>query len=124
MPFEPPGSCSFATRRSGPLALWRQQSAELIGGIAMKNARRIAGCSRFPRAAISFGPREQEVLDWMAEGKSYTDIGDILGMRHDTVKSHAKSILRKIGVVDRSRAAVLAAAWGLTFPDLSTHPGR
>ncbi len=82
LPFEPPGSCSFASRRSAPLPPWRQQAAQLVGAHAMKNVRRTAGWTRFPRALISFGPREQEVLDWMAEGKSYTDLATILNMRH------------------------------------------
>jgi DNA-binding NarL/FixJ family response regulator len=39
---------------------------------------------------------------------SNKDIGDVLDISHETVKEHVQHILRKIGVRDRTQAAVWA----------------
>lgn len=48
--------------------------------------------------------REREVIVWVGEGKSNREIGAILGISHNTVKNHLKSVFRKIGVTARSQA--------------------
>jgi len=53
-------------------------------------------------------PREGEVLLWIAQGKSNSDIGIILGMSEKTVKQHAGSIFQKLGVEGRSAASLEA----------------
>lgn len=92
---------------------------------AIQNARRIHGWTRFP-VQIHFSPREEEVLEWIAMGKSNTDIATILGVGLETVKSYVKAILQKLGAVDRTRAAVLAAQWGIVLvdPPGSSHEGQ
>jgi len=123
IPFEPSGSCTFALRRPGPIAEWRRQAAELIGMTAIRTARRIHGWHRFP-PQTHFSRREQEVLEWLAAGKSNTDIATILGVSIETVKTYVKAILDKLGAVDRTRAAVLAARWGLVEVDPSIPPAE
>jgi DNA-binding CsgD family transcriptional regulator len=49
--------------------------------------------------------REEEVLHWIAEGKSNWDIGRILGCAEETVKKHVQHIFRKLGVETRTAAA-------------------
>lgn len=118
IPFEPSGSCSFALRKPGPIAEWRRQAAELIGMTAIRTVRRIHGWTRFP-PPVHFSPREQEVLEWLAAGKSNTDIATIMGIGVETVKTYVKAILDKLGAADRTRAAVLAARWGIVLADPS-----
>jgi len=48
--------------------------------------------------------RETEVLTWVAEGKSNSDIGMILGIKSATVKKHLEHIFQKIGVETRTSA--------------------
>ena len=48
--------------------------------------------------------REWEVLDLMCEGQSTDDIADGLVLSAETVRSHVKSILRKLGVRSRRDA--------------------
>jgi DNA-binding NarL/FixJ family response regulator len=62
-------------------------------------------------------PREAEVLVWMAQGKSNSDIATILGNSEGTVKIHANRIFEKLGV-DNRHAATLRALELLSSPRL------
>jgi NarL family two-component system response regulator LiaR len=49
-------------------------------------------------------PREWEVLDLLCEGRSTHDIADTLILSFETVRSHIKNLLRKLGVNSRQQA--------------------
>jgi DNA-binding CsgD family transcriptional regulator len=51
-------------------------------------------------------PREQQVAEWIGEGKSNEEIAIILGISAHTVKNHLERIFRKLGVENRCAAAV------------------
>ena len=53
-------------------------------------------------------PREREVLTGIAEGRSNREIARSLGVSEKTVKAHVSSVLAKLGVQDRTQAAVYA----------------
>ena len=53
--------------------------------------------------------REWEVLDLICEGRSNDEIADEFVLSAETVKSHVKSVLRKLGVHSRQEAVVVAA---------------
>lgn len=53
--------------------------------------------------------REIEVLRWVADGATNTEISEILNISPHTVKSHVIHIFNKLGVNDRTQAAVWAA---------------
>ena len=57
-------------------------------------------------AAVDLSPREQEVADWVGQGKSNEEIAIILGISAHTVKNHLDKIFRKLGVENRYAAAV------------------
>lgn len=57
--------------------------------------------------------RESEVLRQMAFGLSNKEIAKALQIGYETVKEHVQHILRKIGVSDRTQAAVWAVRNGL-----------
>lgn len=67
------------------------------------------------RAAIDGGlkdrlhvsDREAQVLTWIAQGKSNRDIGEILGLSPRTINKHLERIFKKIGVENRTSAAVM-----------------
>ena len=67
-----------------------------------------------PRPLLS--ARENEVIHWVARGKSNSVIGDILGCSAHTVDTHLRRIFAKLDVSDRISAAVRAVALGLTSP--------
>lgn len=53
-------------------------------------------------------PREREVLAQIAEGRSNREIARLLHMSEKTVKTHVSSVLAKLGVADRTQAALYA----------------
>jgi DNA-binding NarL/FixJ family response regulator len=57
--------------------------------------------------------RELEVLRQLAAGKSNKEIGGALNLAEGTVKNHLSNIFGKLGVFDRTQAALLARERGL-----------
>ncbi len=57
--------------------------------------------------------REIQVLRLVAEGATNTEISDTLSISHHTVKSHVVNIFNKLGVNDRTQAAVWAIRHGV-----------
>jgi DNA-binding NarL/FixJ family response regulator len=57
--------------------------------------------------------REVEVLCLIAKGSSNADIADRLSLSDGTVRNHVSAILSKLGVSDRTQAAVIAIQHGL-----------
>jgi DNA-binding NarL/FixJ family response regulator len=54
--------------------------------------------------------RESDVLDLIGEGQSNKSIARSLGLSEGTVKGYVSQILGKLGVADRTQAALIAAA--------------
>ena len=52
--------------------------------------------------------REREVLVQIADGRSNREIARLLRVSEKTVKTHVSSVLAKLGVADRTQAALLA----------------
>ncbi|HZZ55808.1 MAG TPA: response regulator transcription factor, partial [Trebonia sp.] len=52
--------------------------------------------------------REREVLAGIADGKSNREIARLLRVSEKTVKAHVSAVLAKLGVQDRTQAAVYA----------------
>jgi len=57
--------------------------------------------------------REEEVLRALAGGMSNKEIGNALHLAEGTVKNHVSNILGKLGVLDRTQAALKARDLGL-----------
>ena len=68
---------------------------------------------------FSLSNRELEVLKLVASGKSNFQISKELYISLATTKTHIRSILGKLGVVDRTQAAIKAIKFGIE-PDMSS----
>jgi len=61
----------------------------------------------FPSAAeAALTPREREVLQWAAAGKTNVEIGAILDMSPRTVEKHFEHVFEKLGVETRMAAVM------------------
>ena len=79
--------------------------------------RRVTGALATPRLAanveVPLTQRESEVLRQLALGLTNKEIAQALHISYETVKEHVQHILRKVGVTDRTQAAVWAVRKGL-----------
>lgn len=82
------------------------------------------------RPSSSLTQRETDILALLAEGKSNRDISRALYLSEKTVKAHLAAIFRKLGVTNRTQAAMAAVGMGIgpTAQALGTvvglHSGR
>ncbi len=79
--------------------------------------RRVTGALATPRlnadVEVPLTQRESEVLRQLALGLTNKEIAAALHISYETVKEHVQHILRKVGVSDRTQAAVWAVRKGL-----------
>jgi two-component system nitrate/nitrite response regulator NarL len=69
---------------------------------------------------MRLSPQELRILHRLAEGQSNKTIARDIGAAESTVKVHVKSILRKIGVNNRTQAAVWARNRGIASSEASS----
>jgi len=72
------------------------------------------GAPATPTVALT--PREAEVLGLVRQGLANKQIARRLGISERTVKAHLTSTFQRIGVVDRTQAALWAERNGITPP--------
>jgi DNA-binding NarL/FixJ family response regulator len=82
-------------------SIWRREELRRVTGALA--TMRIGMESEIPLTM-----REGEVLKQLANGLTNKEIALSLGISYETVKEHVQHILRKIGVSDRTQAAVWA----------------
>jgi DNA-binding NarL/FixJ family response regulator len=64
-------------------------------------------------AGLAITQRRLEILTWVGEGKSATDIGEILGISHRTVEHHVEKVCNTLGVRTRVQAVLKVRDLGL-----------
>jgi DNA-binding NarL/FixJ family response regulator len=93
------------------------EPSELIGGIRSATrgesplspkAARALLTARAEGERADLSPREREVLRCVAEGKPNKLIARELGISEKTVKTHLTRVFQRIGVTDRTQAALWA----------------
>jgi DNA-binding NarL/FixJ family response regulator len=68
--------------------------------------------------------REMEVLHMLASPRTYRQIAADLSLSEETVRSHVKSVLRKLKQPDRARAVSVARAAGILAKPEADIPPR
>ncbi|MEU0466198.1 response regulator transcription factor [Amycolatopsis sp. NPDC006131] len=82
-------------------------------------ARQSASAAAVRRAQMPLSRREYQVLQLVAEGLENAGIAKVLYLSVETVRTHVKSILRKLSARDRTHAVTIAFRAGIlvTQPD-------
>jgi DNA-binding NarL/FixJ family response regulator len=112
-----------ASRREVVLAVRQVLTGEspLDPKLSAQLIRRMAGQTPAKERPAARGddltPRELEVLRLVAEGKTNAEIGQTLFVSVGTVKVHVERIIDKLGVSDRTQAAVRAVELGYLKAD-------
>jgi len=83
----------------------------LAGRVAL-SASRIERGEFWPGAALGLSRRESEVLELMVNGQTNRAIAARLMLGEETIKTHVRSIYRKLGVNDRAQAVAVALREG------------
>ena len=65
------------------------------------------------RSEFSLTQRENDILGLLSEGRSNRDIAGALYLSEKTVKAHLAAIFRKLGVTNRTQAAMAAVSMGV-----------
>jgi DNA-binding NarL/FixJ family response regulator len=65
------------------------------------------------RSEFSLTQRENDILGLLAEGRSNREIAQALYLSEKTVKAHLAAIFRKLGVTNRTQAAMAAVSMGV-----------
>lgn len=73
----------------------------------------MAVMGRRNRGPFGLTAREQRVLTLMMDGGKNREIAEQLGISPETVKSHVRSVMTKLGAVDRHHAVETAREFGL-----------
>ncbi len=77
-----------------------------------RDQRRVSNGKRakasLPVSDIALTQREMDVLVQLSNGLTNKEIATSLGIGYETVKEHVQHVLRKLGVSDRTQAAVWA----------------
>jgi DNA-binding NarL/FixJ family response regulator len=65
------------------------------------------------RNEFSLTQRENDILELLSEGRSNREIAQALFLSEKTVKAHLAAIFRKLGVTNRTQAAMMAVQMGV-----------
>lgn len=108
------GAAGYVLKDTGIDDLRNAVSQVVSGQTAIPLALMTSAMQAGPRSLTSatqvdsLTEREQEVLRHISEGKTNKEIARALGISPATVKAHVERIISKLGVSDRTQAAVLA----------------
>jgi DNA-binding CsgD family transcriptional regulator len=108
------GSVSLpAVIRTGLVRLDPGGDAPVAGASARRASGRLAGAAGTRTSECWLSRREMEVLQLLATNRTYRDIAGELSLSEETVRSHVKSILHKLGQPDRARAVAAGVRAGI-----------
>ena len=86
-----------------------------------ESLRVVLNADEIANAAAALTPREIECLSWIADGKSYADIADILGISRNTVITHVNRAKKKLGVNTSYQAVAVVMQAGMGHHE-DSHP--
>jgi len=118
------GACGYVTKDIRPAAL-RQAVLDVADGsaaLAPGVAEKVIGLLRQapvadPDALAPLTAREREIFGLIVAGRSNDEIGATLHLTRNTVKTHVRAVLGKLGLRDRVHAVIYAYEHGVAPRD-------
>lgn len=115
------GACGYLLKTAPPEDIVRAIEAAHAGdstispGVATRLVERVRDTARRPASPppATLTPRELEILRLIVEGRSNSEIAEVLVISPSTAKNHVAHVLDKLGMQNRVQAAVYAVRAGL-----------
>lgn len=93
---------------------WNPIDPQVAGKILNHVAHQPASKHQDQKLVSQLSDREREVLRLLADGMSNVDIAKSLFLSEGTIKNYVSAIFSKLGVTDRTQAAIFAIRAGLS----------
>ena len=90
------------------LSVRRFSEGDTTGTVMLLLEEKVDLAGPEPLLKLGLTPREAEVLYWLTQGKTSPEIGVIIGTAPNTVKKHVQNLFQKLGVENRTAAAMRA----------------
>lgn len=125
------GATGYLLKQTPPAELLAAMRDVLSGGSPMNShiARKIVQSFQRPApteaATVNLSPRESEVLDLLAKGYLYKEIGDRMNLSYATVHTHIRHIYEKLQVRSRTEAVAKHLSQQMpmaSFPEAASPP--
>jgi DNA-binding CsgD family transcriptional regulator len=100
--------CSFPLREIAADEVLTAARTHQFSLARRKGVWEIIEAPKVPTRIGSLTPREQQVLTWVARGKSAWEIGEILHIAKRTIDEHVQKAVRKLDAINRTQAVVIA----------------
>ncbi|MCE9628127.1 MAG: LuxR C-terminal-related transcriptional regulator, partial [Candidatus Eisenbacteria bacterium] len=117
----PTGAPDFTERDRELLRFVTPHFVQALAAAEMTTAREQSAV--LPLATLGLTHREAEVARWIARGRTNTEIAKILEMAPRTVEKHVENILVKLGVENRTAAAMMIGGRVTHVPRTPPPPG-
>jgi NarL family two-component system response regulator LiaR len=116
------GASGYLLKTAGVEEVISTLRAVAAGGVVLDGAIASQALRRTESVIERLSARELEVLRAVGRGYSNKEISHELGIREETAKTHVSHMLAKLGLQDRTQAAIFAVREGLV--PLSDEPSR
>lgn len=116
------GAIGYLLKDADPATLRGGIESAARGGSPLnpRVARTMLAARRERRPEPSLTDREREILELLRRGLANKEIASSLGITVKTVKAHLTSLFQKVGVLDRTQAALWAERFTTDRPGAST----
>ncbi|MCG7346188.1 response regulator transcription factor [Sporosarcina sp. ACRSL] len=102
---------AILTVHHGGVVLPKEFTSQVLPELRMRNHDRPAA---LPEGLGELSEREKEVLMHLGQGLNNKEIADALFITEGTVKNHVSNVIQKLGLRDRTQAAIFAVRYGVT----------
>ncbi len=124
------GASGYLLKCTEPCELIRAVADVMQGGAPMTGqiARQVIAAFRRPAGKVGaetrLTPREEEILEWLAQGFANKEIASRLGTSVETVRVHVRHIYEKLHVHSRTEAAAKFLGGAQRGPGLSSRESK